>query len=152
VHRLQLSRSLKDSPGFLAFVPGPEGRIVCPGSKLNSCSMSSFYTTGDQKPRVELLATVSLVASCCQLLGIQSLTTNNLIAGHAQKAWSLVFIGVVWAEFKLLAGMVLIISFGPGSYAGKVGAYACGITKLNVNTGTTCSNYSKSAYITTYCG
>jgi len=54
------------------------------------------------------------------------MTTNNLIAGHAQslkKAWSLVFNGVVWAEFKLLAGMALIISLGPGSCAGKVGAY-----------------------------
>jgi len=28
---------------------------------------------------------------------------------------------VVWAEFKLLAGVVLIISFGPGSCVGKVG-------------------------------
>ena len=57
---------------------------------------------------------------------MRSVTTNNLIAGRAQslkKAWSLVFKGVVWAEFKLLVGVVLIISFGPGSCAGKVGAY-----------------------------
>ena len=89
--------------------------------------MSSFYTTGDQKPRVQLLATVSLVASCSQLPGIQSVTTNNLIAGRAQslkKTWSLVFKGVVWAECKLSAGVVVIISFGLGSCAGKVGAYA----------------------------
>ena len=35
------------------------------------------------------------------------------------------FKGVVWAEFKLLAGVVLIICFGPCtcSCAGKVGAY-----------------------------
>ena len=41
-----------------------------------------------------------------------------------KKVWSLVFKGVVWAEFKLLAGVGLIISLGPGSSAGKVGAYA----------------------------
>jgi len=34
-----------------------------------------------------------------------------------------VFKGVVWAGVKLLAGVVLIISFGPSSCAGKVGAY-----------------------------
>ena len=37
---------------FLAFVPGPGtpylSPIVCPGSKLDSCNMSRFYTTGDQ--------------------------------------------------------------------------------------------------------
>ena len=41
--------------------------------------------------------------SSSQLLAIQSVTTNNLIAGCAQslkKAWSLVLKGVVWAEFK----------------------------------------------------
>ena len=42
---------------------------------------------------------------------------------HYKKAWSLVFKGVVWAEFKLLVGIVLIISLGPGSSAGKVGTY-----------------------------
>ena len=54
------------------------------------------------------------------------MTTNNLInliAQSLKKAWSLVFNGVVWAEFKLLAGVALIISFVPGSFAGKVGAY-----------------------------
>ena len=88
-----------------------------------------LYTTGDQKPRVQLLATVSLVASCSQLLGIQSVTTKNLITGCAQslkRAWSLVFKGVVCVEFKLLAGAVLIIGFGPGSCTGKVGANAFG--------------------------
>ena len=56
---------------------------------------------------------------------MQSVTTNNLSLDVPiiKKAWSLVFIGVVWAEFKLLAGVVLIISFGPGSCAGKVGVY-----------------------------
>ena len=34
------------------------------------------------------------------------------------------FKGVVWVEFKLLVGVILIISLGPGSSAGKVGAYA----------------------------
>ena len=78
-------------PDFLPLSRVPEGRIDCPGCKLDSCSMSSFYTTGDQKPRVELLATVSLFACCSQLLGIQSVTTKNLIAGREKKAWSLVF-------------------------------------------------------------
>jgi len=39
-----------------------------------------------------------------------------------------VFKGVVWAEFKLLVGVVLMISFGPGSCAGNVGAYAVTFT------------------------
>ena len=46
LHRFQLSWNLRDSPGFLALVPGP-GRpylspIVCPGSKLVSFTMSHF--------------------------------------------------------------------------------------------------------------
>ena len=45
------------------------------------------------------------------------------VPNHSKKAWSLAFRGVVWAEFKLLVGVVVIISFGPGSSAGKVGAY-----------------------------
>ena len=67
-----------------------------------------------------------LLASSSQLLVIQSMTTTILlldVPNHYKKGWSLVFKGVVWAEFKLLAGVVLIISFGPGSSAGKVGAY-----------------------------
>ena len=36
IHRLQLSRNLRDSPGFVEFVPGPGQSyyrsIVCPGS------------------------------------------------------------------------------------------------------------------------
>ena len=54
------------------------------------------------------------------------MTTNDVIAVCAQffhKAWSLVFRGGVWAEFKTLVGMAVIISFGTGSSAGKVGAY-----------------------------
>ena len=62
-----------------------------------------------------------LLATSTQLLAIQFVSMNNLIAGHAQslkKAWSL-FKSMVWAEFKMLAGMVLIISFGPCSCTGK---------------------------------
>ena len=43
------------------------------------------------------------IASSSQLLVVQSVTTNNLIAGRAQslkKAWSLVLKGVVWAGVK----------------------------------------------------
>ena len=36
------------------------------------------------------------------------------------------FNGVVWAEFKLLVGVALILSFDPSSCSGKVGAYAIG--------------------------
>ena len=45
-HRLQLFWNLRDSPGFLALVLGPAkpylSPIVCPGSKLGSCTMSRF--------------------------------------------------------------------------------------------------------------
>ena len=51
------------------------------------------------------------------------MTTNNLACPIVKKAWSLVLKGVVWAGFKLLVGVVLIVSRGPGSCAGKVGAY-----------------------------
>jgi len=35
-------------PDFLPLSRIPEGLTICPGSKLDSCSMSRFYTTGDQ--------------------------------------------------------------------------------------------------------
>ena len=66
-------------PDFLPLSRVPEGPIVCPGSKLGSCTMSHF------------------------LLQVIRMTANNLIAGRAQslkKAWSLVLKSVVWAEFK----------------------------------------------------
>ena len=72
----------------------------------------------------KLLATVS------QLLVIQSVTTNTGRAQSLKEAWSLVFNGVVWAEFKLLAGVALIISFGPGSCAGKASFFSI-CAKLN---------------------
>ena len=56
------------------------------------------------------------------------MTTNNLIAGRAQslkKAWSLVLKGVVWAEFKYLAGVVLIISRGPVAALEKLEPMLC---------------------------
>ena len=48
----QIKNRIRDSPGFLALVPGP-GRlylspIVCPGSKLVSCTRSRFLLQGDQ--------------------------------------------------------------------------------------------------------
>ena len=44
-HRLQLSRNLRESlcPGRPYFGP-----IVCPGSRLDSSTMSLLFTTGDQ--------------------------------------------------------------------------------------------------------
>ena len=61
MHRLQLSRNLRDSPGFLALVLGP-GRpylspIVCPGSKLGS------------RAQLAELAGVVLIISCGALEG-----------------------------------------------------------------------------------
>ena len=39
---------------------------------------------------------------------------------------------IVWAEFKMLVDMVVIMSFGPGSSAGKVGAHeSCVTASLN---------------------
>ena len=57
-HRLELSQNLRDSPGFLALVPGPEGPIVCPGNKLGSCTMSRF-----------LLQVIRMNNSTCRTIG-----------------------------------------------------------------------------------
>ena len=61
-YRLQLSQNLRDSPGFLALVPGP-GRpylnpIACPGSKLVTCTMSRF-----------LLQVIRMSHTTCRTIG-----------------------------------------------------------------------------------
>ena len=51
---------------------------------------------------------------------------------HSMKDQSLVIKGIVWAEFKMLVDMVVIMSFGPGSSAGKVGVHeSCVTASLN---------------------
>ena len=66
-----------------------------------------------------------LLASSSQLLVIQFVTTNNLIAGRAQslkKAWS--FLKAWYGRIVSRRGL---ISCGRGSCAEKVGAYAEGL-------------------------
>ena len=104
-HGLHLSRNLGQSR-ISCPCSGPRrpffSSIACPGSRLESQTMSLLSTLGDQTKAYHKQNYWLQLASGSQLLVIQSVTTNNVIAGRAQPT-------MVWEEFKMLVGMVEII-------------------------------------------
>ena len=83
LHSLQLSRYLQGSPRFLVLVLDPKrpyfSPIVCPGSRLDSCTMLLLFTTGDLTEAYYVRNYWLLFTTSIQLLVIQSVNTNSPI-------------------------------------------------------------------------